>query len=172
MIENQPRPDAPPPPARSGSWRQVRSVMAISIFVAVVSLALRGCASRTSDATLLFVWAPIATVLGLLGFWSFRGMVAAIGRPARVRSSGCIRCGSDALVTLLRERPGRDPEPVGHRCRHCRTTYRWLDGELVGFVPARRREPFSNAGIRFEDDPGGDEIQFLDEPGADPPPDR
>ena len=137
--------------------------MGLTIYVAVIALAMKGCAGRTSDATLYTVWAPSSILLGLAAFWAGRGfLAAATAQGGRASSLTCPKCGRGTLQTLAREWPGRPAVWVGSRCRFCGTTFRRVEGQLVGFEPERRPGP--EPGIRFEEE--GEGVRYLDEPPA------
>ncbi|WP_435015893.1 hypothetical protein TA3x_003447 [Tundrisphaera sp. TA3] len=140
-------------------------MMWVTLCVAIVSLLMRGCSRRIPDAVLYGVWAPLAIVIGSLGFLMARGFLSMLAETDQGRMTGiCGECKAGSLQTLARARPGRAPVWVGSRCRNCGTTYRRVDGRIVGFpapVPPDHPDP---QGIVFEDAAVGPlGITFLEE---------
>jgi hypothetical protein len=146
------------------SWRSLRSVMLVTLHVAVVAYVIR---SLATPSTLMgsLIWVPVTISVAVFLSWPLGRAIALAFDPEERRVDRlCPRCGRLEVRPLIRPGAGLFQPVSAYRCAACWTTMR-DDGESWVVEEGQLHPPpLDPTGIAFLSDPlGDDELRFLDE---------
>jgi hypothetical protein len=151
------------------SWRSLRSVMLVTLHVAVVAFVIRTVVAPATLASSL-VWVPATISVAVFLSWPIGRAIARAFDPGELPlDRTCPKCGRGDIRPLLRASEGLFEPVSAFRCALCWTTMRVVEGSWVvepGQPEAGLADP---SGISFLSDPlSEDELRFLDEPSESP----
>ena len=160
--------------AREAPWQNLRSVMIVTMYVAVILYVVRTTTPTSDDPSVFLFWVPFSLMLAVFFCWP---VGRAFGRAFQQPGPGmvgqvCPNCEKTTLRPLLRA-GGRLSDPaVGSRCLVCGMTYRAVGGVMVEEASGDKSEAFDGWSVRFLDDELAErspeseqapEIRFLDD---------
>lgn len=148
-------------------WRNLRSVMFLTVHVAVVAYVIRSVA-MPKTLTGLLIWVPGVIFVAVFLSWPIGRMIASAFEPGNLAfDPTCPRCGRE-VRRLIRPGDGLAKQTTGFRCVSCGATFR-EDGSRTWEMIPIEEGPVDPSGIAFLSDPANEEeIRFLDDPTSVP----
>jgi DNA-directed RNA polymerase subunit RPC12/RpoP len=146
-------------------FRNLRSVMIVTIHVAVVAYVIRVLIRPESLLDSIFVAVPVTMAVALFLSWPISRLFALAFDPQDGSAERrCPRCGRRELRPLLRTKGGIFQPVTGYRCVGCWTTFRQVGTQRLVEPALERDAEVDPTGINFLDqEPSEVEVRFLDE---------
>jgi DNA-directed RNA polymerase subunit RPC12/RpoP len=145
-------------------FRNLRSVMIVTIHVAVVAYVVRVLIRPESLLDSIFVAVPVTLAVALFLSWPIGRIFALAFDPGDASAERrCPRCGRRDLRPLIRASGGIFQPVTGYRCAGCWTTFRRVGTQKLVEPPLERDAEVDPTGINFLDQgPSEGEVRFLD----------
>ncbi len=147
------------------TWRNLRSVMMITLHVAAIAALIRYLNGSRGREMSLVVWVPVTIASAALVSWPMSRLFFQELGDGQGGDRACPRCRRNELRPIVRPGEGIFQVVTTYRCACCGTKVRMVGDSKVIEPEASMIAPTHAWGIRFLDEPATvEEIRFLDEP--------